>query len=499
MKTNTTAKIVIFPQQTKKGFPLKIRIIQNRKPTYIGLKYFLTENQRLKYWNATKKELRHSYPFYDDVNKELDDELKKLGIEKKKEIELKQEPINILSFTQFYINYQAELKAQSQFGLLQKTNSVFLHLQQFCKDKNRPEDISFNELNVDFLKAFKIYLIEKKLSSITQRGYIEKIRSIVNQAIKENKYNPTRHPFIGFEFMKTINKPNHLAPQEFYLLKSICFGESVIVDTKNKKFVNPFTRELKNIGLMFCFQYYSFGMRISDLLLLKYGCIYESGKRVKYEMYKTKSSIDLVLNNELLDILYEFFDFETRKKIYYQSKQTGGEYKIEVDGVAIRINRKTEWYDLIRNTLYLWAGDIKYKDKCIFSNLSNDLNEKELFSKISSLTSIYNKNLKELSKALNIVSNFHFNISSHMARHTFAYLSLIGGQSVYYISQALNHKSIKTTEAYLRGFDSRELDNLFYKENLLVKDKKYIDDKLRELIANADYDKKRKIVELLSL
>ncbi len=87
MKTNTTAKIVIFPQQTKKGFPLKIRIIQNRKPTYIGLKYFLTENQRLKYWNATKKELRHSYPFYDDVNKELDDELKKLGIEKKKEID----------------------------------------------------------------------------------------------------------------------------------------------------------------------------------------------------------------------------------------------------------------------------------------------------------------------------------------------------------------------------------------------------------------------------
>ena len=36
---NTTAKIILFPQKTKKGFPLKIRLIQNRKSIYIGLKH----------------------------------------------------------------------------------------------------------------------------------------------------------------------------------------------------------------------------------------------------------------------------------------------------------------------------------------------------------------------------------------------------------------------------------------------------------------------------
>jgi integrase len=499
MKTNTTAKIVIFPQPTKKGFPLKIRIIQNRNPTYIGLKYFLTENQRQRYWNEKKKELKMSYPHFDAIQKEFDDELKKLGIVLKKEIEPKQVPINKLSFSQFYINYQAELKAQSQFGLLQKTNSVFLHLQQFCKEKNMPEDISFNDLNIDFLKAFKIYLIEKKLSAVTQRGYIEKIRSIINQAIKENKYNPERHPFIGFSFMPTKSKPKHLTPQEFNLLKSICFGEVKIIDNKNKHFINPFTQEMKKIGLMFCFQYYCFGMRVSDLLLLRWGNIYESGKRVRYEMYKTKRSIDIVLNNELLDILYQFFDYETRIRIYNQSKQTAGETNVDVDGVTIKINKKTERYDLIRNTLYLRSGDKAFMNKCIFSNLPTEISAKDLFSKISSLTSIYNKDLKSLSKALNLVSNYHFNLSTHMARHTFAYLSLISGQSIYYISQALNHKSIKTTETYLRGFESRELDNRFYNENMLVKDKKFVDDKLKELIANADYEQKRRIVELLGL
>lgn len=38
---NTMAKVILFPQSTNKGYPLKIRIIENRKPTYIGLKFDL--------------------------------------------------------------------------------------------------------------------------------------------------------------------------------------------------------------------------------------------------------------------------------------------------------------------------------------------------------------------------------------------------------------------------------------------------------------------------
>jgi hypothetical protein len=49
---NTTAKIALFSQPTKKGYPLKLRIIQDKKTLTIGLMYFLIESQKEKYWNG---------------------------------------------------------------------------------------------------------------------------------------------------------------------------------------------------------------------------------------------------------------------------------------------------------------------------------------------------------------------------------------------------------------------------------------------------------------
>jgi integrase len=122
-----------------------------------------------------------------------------------------------------------------------------------------------------------------------------------------------------------------------------------------------------------------------------------------------------------------------------------------------------------------------------------------IYSKVSTYTSVYNKELKELSKQLNIDSGKSINLSSHMARHTFAYISLLTGQSIYYISKALNHKSIKTTEIYLRGFNNRNLDDKFYKEELSATEKNAINNKLLELLSSEDYDKKKKILDLFNL
>ena len=148
---------------------MKIRIIQDRKSFYIGLNYYLTESQRLRWWNETKGVLRKSYIYYNEVEKIFNEELKNRGIELKKEIEQIQEPIqNNPSFSQFYRNFLKELEVKSQFGLLQKSNSVFKHLELFCNKTKRPTEILFNHLDIDFLKDFQIYLIENKLSAITQ-------------------------------------------------------------------------------------------------------------------------------------------------------------------------------------------------------------------------------------------------------------------------------------------------------------------------------------------
>lgn len=500
---NTTAKIVLFPQPTKQGYPLKVRIIQNRKSTYRSLKFFLTESQKDRYWNDSKKQLIKSYPDYQKVIAQYNIELKRLGINVSENINKAPVVHSGGSFISYILHYMENLKIRNQLGVLQKTTTVLFQLDMFRKEAGKPKDILFTDITIDFLNDFQSHLITKNILPVSQKGYIERLRSILKKAIKENKYNPTRDPFLGFEFVKVVTEPKCLSPQQFNLLKSLISGNTKTINLKTKKELPPIASNYKRTGLKFLFQYYCYGMRVSDLLLMRFSNIYESGKRLKYKMYKTKNDMDIILNNELLDILFEFMPYKNRISIIKQSSVEEGTYKYKINGVVFKINKKTEWYDLIRSNLYTLSTHSEYKNKRIFSKIPEELellvDTKVLFSKISTYTAVYNKQLKNLSVEIGIRTSDKFHLSSHIARHTFAYLAMLSGQNVYYISQALNHKSIKTTEKYLGRFPERHLDGLFYKTELSVSDKKKIDNKLKELINGSDYEKKKKMIDLLSL
>jgi len=506
---NEPAKIILFPQKTKKGFPLKIRILtqkpgsNSKQYRYIGLKNFLTQNQRTRYWNEDKKELRPSYPHYEEVMKIFKDELTKLNIDPSEKGPV--ESIDSRSFTQYLKSYMKVLTINKQYGLLQKTTSVYNHLIEYRKYKNMPEHIPFNELTIDFLNDLQLYFVdEKDLEPITQKGYFESIRTILNKAIDEDKYNPKKHPFKVFKFRPVNTKPKCLDPQQFNLIKSHILLEpgKVLkrIDNVNNKFIDIIIPDhLILAGRMFLFQYYAFGMRVSDLLLLKWGNIYESGKRLKYVMYKTKKSMDLALSNELLLLLYYMLPDKTQKQIDKESKSKNNDLVKNIEGKKVVYKRDTELFAIIRRYIQAHSNNRDFRNKRVFSPIPNEIDEKGLFSKVQSYTSYYNKDLKDFAKAILLDQMLDFPLSSHVARHTFAYLSLISGQSHYYISKALNHKSFKTTEVYLNRFDSRQLDGKFYKPEISTKDKQAIDDKLKEILASNDYEKKKKVIELFNL
>jgi integrase len=464
---NTTAKIILFPQPTSKGFPLKIRIIQDRKAVYIGLKYYLTQNQMDRFWNNSKKELRKSYPFFTQVQNELEKQKEHYGLNKS------EKPVLIVndkrSFTQYYQTYVNNLEIKKQYGLLQKANSVFLHIQEYSKELDLP-DVKFRNVDIDFLNGLQLFFEKKNISAITQKGYFEKIRSIINRAIKEGKFNPQRHPFLGFEFKKANVQPKCLEPEQFKFLRNQHIPDKKIHITQQK----------------FVFQYFAYGMRVSDLLLLRWSNIYENGFRMSFIMYKTKHQMDISLNNALLNILYEFANdgpIGNLQKKYFSP----GNIKPD------------EYFDHIRKTLNKLSSDENTRNKRIFSKIPSDFDESETYKKIQTETSVYNKELKQLANYLNEKSKYNFKLSSHIARHTFAYLSMLNGDSVYFISKALNHQSIKTTEIYLRGFKSRQLDGKLYSKEMTNGEKNTIDSRLKELLKSADYEKKKKIIDLLSI
>ena len=82
----------------------------------------------------------------------------------------------------------------------------------------------------------------------------------------------------------------------------------------------------------------------------------------------------------------------------------------------------------------------------------------------------FNNSLKELARALHLKSP----VTSYTLRHSWATIAKYRGVSIEMISEALGHKSIKTTQTYLKGFGLEERTevnkgNLSYIRNCIVK------------------------------
>ena len=120
------------------------------------------------------------------------------------------------------------------------------------------------------------------------------------------------------------------------------------------------------------------------------------------------------------------------------------------------------WFNLYHESkdLFLRLG-MKYlvqysnrkenQNKFIFPFLRGLENEVGVrrWNKISSSTTIVNKNLKKISQRYGIR---HF--SSHYSRHTFTSLSKDMGVDIYDLKNWLGHTSIRTTEGYINSVDS---------------------------------------------
>ena len=72
-----------------------------------------------------------------------------------------------------------------------------------------------------------------------------------------------------------------------------------------------------------------------------------------------------------------------------------------------------------------------------------------------------NKELKVLASELEIKTD----VTTYMARHSFASILKNTGVNIALISQALGHQDIKTTEIYLSKFDDKQMDEIM--SNLL--------------------------------
>lgn len=91
-------------------------------------------------------------------------------------------------------------------------------------------------------------------------------------------------------------------------------------------------------------------------------------------------------------------------------------------------------------------------DAFIFPILRPEWNEEQKFTESRQLVKMVNFYLKRIAKAVGIKEN----VSSYVARHSWATISKNSGSSVEFISEQLGHSSPLVTKNYLKSFESSQ-------------------------------------------
>lgn len=388
-----STKIIYRTSKTNKEgkHPLYIRIIKNRKTQMISLGINLSPDE----WDEKKNRVKTRHPNSARLNSYISQKLadaeeatlslltkdKNTSASKIKE-KIKGKAAG--SFSDYFVQYRDRLLKNELIGTYIKTKSSISKLNQFTGNRN----LQFEDIDVNFIKRYESFL-ENKLGNSTNtiHGSIKVIRKLYNDAVKDGIIELNQNPFLRYKLSTEKTSKVYLSETELSKIESLPLKENTRLDQNRD---------------LFLFACYACGIRVSDLLKLKWNSFDETHLNIITQ--KTKEHISIPLPNKALQIL-----------------------------------RKYSLNGQDNNTF-------------IFPLLKVNANHSafELHRAISSSTAYLNKDLQTIAKLAEIDKH----ISMHTSRHTWATRALRKGMRIEYVSKLLGHASIKTTQVYAKIVNS---------------------------------------------
>ena len=380
----------------KKGeAPIHFRIIKDRKTSYISSGIMVpVEN-----WDAEKVKIKSKQQNSARLNMQLTTRFAELQGEVidqetfSKSLTSRQlrnrvygnKPTNFFAIAQDVLDtYESEGKV----GTHDKCKSIISKLDAYNQNNN----LFFQDIDVDFLTRYEKYLrITLKNKTNTVHKDLKFIRRIFNEAIKRDLIELQISPFNKFKIKLEKTSRTYLTEEELKQIEELNMKEGSLIQCHRN---------------MFVFACYAGGLRVSDVLKLKWGHL--DGEYILISIKKTKEQL-----------------------------------RIKIPEVGQQIINK------LRNKKNI-------PDDYIFPVLENGLDEKNarLFDNaINSATSLINKNLKFITQRAKVDKS----ISFHISRHTWATRALRFGVPIEIVSKILGHANIRETMIYAKIVNS-EMD-----------------------------------------
>ena len=290
----------------------------------------------------------------------------------------------------YFEAYKEQLIIDERIGTSVSYEYASKKLSEFVDAKK----LSFDKINVEFLVKFEKWIISSGNSPTTVGYYIRCIKKLYNDAIRQGDAKLENYPF------GDIKKGLYSPPQPRNIKKAL-----TLIDLRNLIGYKPIEGSPEHFYRdIWVFSYLGNGINMKDICLLKYNDI--KGENIHFVRAKTTNTnrsakpISIALVDESLEMIQR------------------------------------------------WGNPIEDKN-FIFPILNGDETPEKERAKIQQFTKQVNKYIKRIAKNVGIKDN----ISTYSARHSFATVLKRSGTNLSYISEALGHSNMKTTESYLDSFE----------------------------------------------
>ena len=405
---NTTISVICYKSKTLANgeHPLMLRIIQNRKTQYKSLNISVAA----KHWDFDKNAPKPKCPHKDLINKII----LKTKLEYQQKVLEKKANEEEFTASSLIHEQKDEIKAMT-------VEDFYKQLIKELKEKGQIGNSYAYLSSYDNLKNFnkgrKLNYTFSHIDVVFCKKFEDWMRRKGNKDTTISfQFRTLRAVFNRAITAKAVSKDKNpfaefkLSHLNTKTMKRALSKTDILkimdADCQDKSELSQLAHDL------FCFSYLCGGISLVDMANLTPENIIEG--RLIYQRQKTHGSINLQLSDRALQIISKYSDYQKKANYFFP-----------------------------------------------ILHCKRHITPMQKHNRVRKYCLHINHELKLLAKELNITAN----VTTYVARHSFATILKKSGVNIGIISQALGHQDIKTTQIYLSKFDNEQVDEAM--KNLL--------------------------------
>jgi integrase len=366
---------------------LKLRFTRDRKSYYqsLGLGKLLPS-----YWNAKKQQVRSSHSDHERLNTAIQTELARaLSSLPRQSPRYQRGGQPLLMMIKEIIEKSTELRNSTRI----KYQTILAKLTNYLKSVGK-EDITLNQFDLDHVKALHSFMRdpgckERRMTVNTTNNYHKVISHFIDLCKNESRDTSQANPYRYFKLPKNEKLDK----------KTLS-----LIDIDKLKFAVINNNILHRTRLVFHFQYLSGGMRISDLLLLRFSNLING--RIVYNMYKTGSSINHLISPLCAMVLGKYLNLDFDQ--YRRDKSYSMELQKIRDSYFIGIDNQIK--EMAPLSVFIPEAPKQFLEDTI--KLSSELSIYQLEKELSAITEFVENN-----GYLKFAVNRQYNLSAYYMKH----------------------------------------------------------------------------------